>query len=496
MELQFKKTVCPYLRRAACQVRSAEQTQEVRIPDGMPDIGRVIGSWGQALTRGKEWRSNGMTVSGGVMAWVLYLPEDGTEPRVMDAWLPFSLKWDFPETQRDGNICADVAVKSMDARSTSARKLMVRSMLSVLGTAYEPTQAELYRPEGVPEDVQLLKNTYPLELPQECGEKNFQLDEEIPMSGEKMHKLIRCTVRPVISDQKVLGGKLVFKGVCNGDILYMDEAGQLHSRTAQLPFSQFADLDFPHDSYSAAEVTPLLTGMETDKDEEGRLHLKCAIAAQYTVYDRTMVDVVEDAYSPNRKVDLTTQDLLLPARLEQREEVLNFNQSVHSDLQTLLDCTVLSDQPSCTQEGDSTQIRLPMQYQMLYSDANHSLQGTTGRFEEAHRIPSQPENDTLATVKEHRIQAVIQGEGAELNGAVVMNVQTFCEQRIPMVTGMEMGEIEAADPLRPSLVVRRVGENRLWDIAKEYGSTVEAICTANGIEAEPVADKFLLIPVL
>ena len=76
MELQFNKSVCNCLQKLVAQTQTQEQTQEIRLPDGMPDIGRVLGAWGQVLMRSKEWRGSGMGVSGGVMVWVLYMPED------------------------------------------------------------------------------------------------------------------------------------------------------------------------------------------------------------------------------------------------------------------------------------------------------------------------------------------------------------------------------------------------------------------------------------
>ena len=122
MELQFNQTACQCLRQAVWEVKEQEQTQEVRLPDAMPDIGKVLGAWGQPLIRSKEWRGDGMTVSGGVMVWILYAPEDGTSCRSVDAWIPFQIRWDFPQTQHDGSIRAACQLRSADARSTSARR--------------------------------------------------------------------------------------------------------------------------------------------------------------------------------------------------------------------------------------------------------------------------------------------------------------------------------------------------------------------------------------
>ena len=51
------------------------------------------------------------------------------------------------------------------------------------------------------------------------------------------------------------------------------------------------------------------------------------------------------------------------------------------------------------------------------------------------------------------------------------------------------------DPNRPSLILRRAGDQCLWDIAKAAGSTMEAIRKANGLSGEPAPEQMLLIPV-
>ena len=81
MELKFDTTPCSCLRRIMREVKNMEMTQEIRLPDGMPDIGRIIGAWGQVILRSKEWRGGSISASGGVMARVLYAPDDGTEVR-------------------------------------------------------------------------------------------------------------------------------------------------------------------------------------------------------------------------------------------------------------------------------------------------------------------------------------------------------------------------------------------------------------------------------
>ena len=58
-----------------------------------------------------------------------------------------------------------------------------------------------------------------------------------------------------------------------------------------------------------------------------------------------------------------------------------------------------------------------------------------------------------------------------------------------------LGSPREKDPDRPSLILRRAGEQGLWDMAKAAGTTVDVIRRANGLTEEPAPGSMLLIPV-
>ena len=154
MELQFEKQELSCLHCVADETIRREETGEIRLPENLPDAAAVIAAWGQVLLRGKEWRSGGMTVSGGVMAWVLFADEGGMLHSV-DTWLPLQFKFEFPDPGRDGQICAWGALQGMDARVVGARKIMVRADVALWGKAWIKERLSIPKPEEMPEDVQI-----------------------------------------------------------------------------------------------------------------------------------------------------------------------------------------------------------------------------------------------------------------------------------------------------------------------------------------------------
>ena len=121
MELQFKEQHCTCLQPAVREVQNLEQTQELKLTDGMPDIGRILNAWGQTVLRSKEWRDDRIAVSGGVMVWVLYAPEDGSQVRCLESWIPFQMQWELPANTPEGSIRIQSMLRFADARSVSAR---------------------------------------------------------------------------------------------------------------------------------------------------------------------------------------------------------------------------------------------------------------------------------------------------------------------------------------------------------------------------------------
>ena len=285
MELQWRSDPCSYLRCSVREVQNQEQTLELRLSDGMPDIGRVLCAWGQLMLRSKQWRGDGMQLSGGINAWVLYAPEDGSEPRCVEGWIPFQAKWNFPDSQREGVIRADGMIRSMDARTLSARKLMVRASLALLAEALEPEETAVYTPDELPEGVFVRKKTYPLRLPREAGEKVFAVEESLPIAGESPRKLLCCRLLPRVTEQAALGGSMVMRGHLRAQYVYIGEDDRLHSGVQEVPFAQFAELDRDYDKDATASVMMALSNAECSL-EAGQLLIKCTLLGQYLIHDR------------------------------------------------------------------------------------------------------------------------------------------------------------------------------------------------------------------
>lgn len=498
MELEFKKSTVPCLKTALREVLSSEQTLEVKLSDGMPDIGRIVSAWGQVIARGKEWRGDSVVFSGGVMVWVLYAPEDGSPERVIDGWMPFQLRWDIPAETGEGDIRITTRLRSVDARSVSARKIMARAGVAAMAEAFAPMEAEVYAPEGGCEGIELLRSSYPMRLPKEAGEKTFLLDEDLslPESAPKVEKIVYFRMNPTITDKKVLSNKAVFRGNGNLHMLYRSQEGQIHSWDFDLPFSQFAELNGEYSGDAQMDLSTEVTALELEPQEDGRLRLKGGLVAQYLITDRELLEVIEDAYAPGRETQLHTVDFEVPSVLETRRDSLYPEQNITAEADVAADVVFLPDFPIQRRTETGVDLELPGLFQVLYYSPDGGIKASTARWSGQQGVNADGSCRITAVPNLGDAQALLGSGQITVKAELTMDCSTTAFQSIPMVTGVEVGKVVAPDPGRPSLILKRAGKSRLWDLAKQIGTTPAAIRQANNLQEEPNPNQMLIIPIL
>ena len=90
----------------------------------------------------------------------------------------------------------------------------------------------------------------------------------------------------------------------------------------------------------------------------------------------------------------------------------------------------------------------------------------------------------------------LSADEAEVKATMGLNAKVLKKSEIDIITGCTAVETDEAEENRPSLVIYFTEDgDTLWDVAKKYGTTVEKIQSANGIETDRFSSgKKILIP--
>ncbi len=475
--MEMKKSAFSYLEPLYMESRVFEETQELRVPEGMPDAEKILGVWGQSVLRSKDWRRDTVGFSAGIFLWVLYGPEDGTAPKMLEGWVPIQGRWTLPQETPEGKLLLNLAPAFLDGRVVSPRKLLVRCGLGATVQALAPAEGTQYTPGELPEDVYTLERTVELLLYAEAGEKTFQMEETL---GEG--KPLCETLRWSLTDQKVVGNKLAFRG--NIEVQALLEGETPESREYQFPFSQIAELDKVFGSAAKSNITLCLTSLEPEGGT-----LKLGFTAQYAIADKQELHTLMDAYSNRRPVELTVEEAFYPAILDSRWETVPARGTLPENVPGAIQMTAWTEPVGLKRREEGTVLTAQGTAQILWEGEN-GLSGTQVPLE-GEKLLNAAGEVTVTACQPGKPLPDPSGIGCELRCHVV----TLSREPISQVTGLDLGELTAPDPDRPSLILCRAEKKDLWTLAKDTGSTVEAIQKANGLEGDPPQGKMLLIPI-
>ena len=194
--------------------------------------------------------------------------------------------------------------------------------------------------------------------------------------------------------------------------------------------------------------------------------------------------MAEDAYSNRCSLSVQQENLALTMQLDDQRETVNMMPQIPDG--KLIDMVFRPDFPVTYREGDMVNIEIPGTFQYLYMDHDGNMQSV-----------GQNSVGTLEYPAAEGCQLIVSVQGAEMmdHSAVVnLSLQTGVNQELSMICGVTLGEKRQLDQALPTLVLRRMNSEYLWQLAKETGSTMDAIRKANQLNHEPDRGQMLLIP--
>lgn len=482
-----------------------EETLEMIVPDACPDILRVVETDGKALLVRKEAMDGRVEVTGTIRASVLYVPDGESGMRHLDVSIPFTCAAESSGISSECVTVAQARLCHADTRAINPRKVLVRAEVAVDVTVFSPRAERICTAvtgtDG--EAVEQLTETREVYRTTCVQEKPFQIAEEVTLSAGKpaAAELLKSRISVNKGDSKIIGNKLIFKGSVNVSMLYRGEDNGIYTAGAELSFSQIMEVSGVSEE-ADCELTMAAVGAECalTGDGEGRtISVELEIMTQAVVREIWTVSVLTDAYSTAQPLTCKWENWESDGRLECGTRSQNVREVWETpvSLQEIMDCHVAMGQVAQTREGGKLILTAQLEVQTLGVDEGGeivSLQRNMAvpcalELPEGCRCFGQcePVGDVYATPA---------SGGIEVRFTLDFRFMAVTRKKTAVLSELLPGEVPEETVERPSLVLRMFenGE-RLWDVAKAYGTTIADIISANELEGESAAaGKLLLIP--
>ncbi len=473
-----------------------EETADAIVPDTFPDILRISAAYGTAQLNDDSPQSGRVLISGSVQVTVLYVPEHGGLRRLS---VPIS----FAHIEEDGGITEDSRVfVSCQVVSTSAgimnsRKLSVSAILSVRCSVYSHETLSLT--DGIGESdgkVEILSATHTVTVPTAIQRREFTImdDLTVPEAGHLEEVFAPCGDIH-LTDCRILNGKAVLKGECMIHMLGMTAEHQLDRIDCSMPFTQIFDAP-SFDEHHQLDVRFSLRHLDVQKHEEEELSVGLGINVLLTAFATHTFSSISDVYHLQYPVKTEIHPVVIPASRPLSDVLCDCSDTVPVGMKVVSVTDVRSALDTILQDGGHTSLR--MMTTILYA----SDDGEYYSISRAMHIPLQlPEGIRTVHLSSLtcRTTATVSGENSvvlSLSGRCSL----LCEETLHLsdVSSLEIDRSQVSERSSVSVILRYVEqEEPLWDIAKHYHTTVDAIRHANQLSEDcpTAASRMLLIPV-
>ncbi len=509
MELLLDNKKSEYMRRVASGSAIHEENTEIIVSDKSPDIMRIVRGNGNFFLKDKEAREGKISVEGMIKGIVLYIAEGEHSMRKLDVAVPFFHTFDAEGVTPDSKVIVKSCLRAFDVREINPRKVSVRASVEVSYRAYERAEevicggvidADKY---GVCTKARKVYGYRPIII----REKSFSISDDIEFSGDEMNlsTILLGEVSLTQTETKIIGNKSILKGVADVSYVYSTEDGMLHSDERELPFSHILDIDGMDDSHELC-VELAVTGFDFDPqyDAAGNArYMTVSITgeATATVFEQSEQEAIEDAYSTMYGFEVERRSVPVSKYIDKFEKRAPVSESIETGngIKRVLDVSVSLFAPVKRRENDNEILSSDAQIFVMYIGEDDLTYGASRRISVV--CPME-----LSENHNYEASARVRGRSYSIGRDNEINVRFFVDfgitevesQNAAIVSAMEVDTEKFTDrKARASITVKRINKGcDVWSLAKEHGTTIEEIASANGISEEGYipCGKMLIIP--
>lgn len=502
MELEFKQNRIHGYELILESTIPHEETMEMIVPDTCPDVGEILDTDAIYFLRTKDSQEGRAELTGLVRATVLYHPEDGSGVRKLELNLPIHCRTDQGGIHSGCKVIATPRVEGAETRMLNSRKVLVRVNVLVDVAVYAPVEHTIAS-DGFGEDswgVERLTEFEDTYIPMCVQEKQFTHADQISISGNhpEVEELLKTRVSITCPEKKVIGNKLIIKGVAQLQLIYRAKEGLLCSTDHEVPFSQIMEVHGVGEECDIQLNAILTSGEYHMVGSDGRtIGVNLGILLQGTLHEGIRLPLLKDLYSTCYEAQLEWMQYPFLRLVDEGVKTQTDRTLIPLDTPPQSVCDAYIEMGTVNQVREGKGVTMATQYQVtvLY-------EGNEGQVKSHQSII--PVSCEIEVPVGERLRCSCQGEiyatptagGIEVRLVASFPYQIYESREVESICGGRLVQEEEVPGLeKPSIILRMVAQGeRLWDIAKTYRTTTEEIRKANQLEDGMLMEQMLLIP--
>ncbi|MDR1465588.1 MAG: DUF3794 domain-containing protein [Oscillospiraceae bacterium] len=485
---------------------------DVTLPDYCPDILRILKCTVEASVASAQAVGERVTVEGSARMNVLYAGEDG-KLHCFEQNYPFTRTADISGLTEPAAVSARVKTDYANSRAVNQRRLDVHAMLTIrLKVTRRREEAVISGAEGG--GIQIRSGVVPLSSLAALEEPAFVLSEiiEVEQDAPAINQILLRKAVALPGDVKAISNKLLLKGNLEVHTVYQGQDAEEPVQIVHtMPISQILEVPgVTEDTANALRLRVSSLEVTPKADSNGALRLLeivARLAAEVKSYLPLELPVVVDAYSTQSGVSLDTRRLEAVRLLDSFsdtfvvKESLDFSSGGIGNLLLLQADVSGTEADGAAAKEDAIAVGGTILAQVIYTDGEGQVTYASREIPFSYRRPLRKNAAALTGALRPDValdvvstQQSLSDGRLDLRLELAVAADVYQTESASVVSGISPEE-EALKERSALTIYFAADQEPLWDIARRYRTTTDAIRQENDIGGETAVEgQMLLIP--
>ncbi len=467
---------------------------DIIIPDIKPDILGTINTNGVVCVYKKELLDGKIRIDGGVQVYIMYLADDeNSNIRGINTVIDFKKVIEMENINPSMNMESNINLKNIECKILNGRKITVTADIDVEISVYSNESIDFIKEIEDRSDIQVLNTSTIIDSLLGTGVTKVYAKDTINIENtDNIAEILKTSFNVSNKETKTSYNKVLAKADMQVSLVYLTEDNRVNEVKWQIPVMGF--IDMPNISEENLcnvnyEIKNVL--VKPNSAEEHSIYVEVELEILCNIFEKKELNIIQDLYSPNENLNISQKNITVMKDKKNVKERISVNQKIN--VPELHNSRIINTEVSPIMVKNSVYndrilLEGELQVNFMY------VSGITNRVElQSQRLPfnatiesegiNQSSNlDTNIEIVTKDFTVMQEGDiEANLDLEVAIDVSKMVE--IKVIDSIEA--VEDTDENIYSIVVYFVKPgDTLWNIAKKFKSTINAIASVNGIENE------------
>lgn len=304
-------------------------------------------------------------------------------------------------------------------------------------------------------------------------------------------EILKVKVDIINKDIKVSYNKVLAKAEANIKIMYLTEDNRINQVTCKIPTVGF--IDIPNISENNLcdtnyEIKNIV--IKPNNQEEHSIYIELEMGIHCSVYEEKQINFIQDLYHPDINLKLNRKQVLTMSSKQNIKDTKQIREKINIkeiEGMTLLDVDIFPEILKEDKIYSKILYDVELNFKFIFIKANSQIEIREAKIPFEYVIDNLENGETMNADTQMEIQNqdfIIQD-----GGDITCNIDMSMDNNLYRIANMnlidtveENGEREEQDYSIIIYIVKK--DDTIWNIAKEFGSTVNDIVRTNGIENE------------